>query len=343
MALYQPLSSYDYREHTLYTHIAGDFSLGKINGFRFLRHYPEDSVTDLHLSTLSWTDASALLSSIEATRDLCANTAYLDAPPQSISDNRAYQQLFDSLSYFKRHHCPLLLSYIESFYSASIPLQEFRFYLDAWQCFGPSAKSNDSLVLMAFYSAVVVGDIVQAQSLEALTRQIFSSLPVNSLIYIMTSNIFCLYLIRLGRPLTDVLSLNSSIINKVAPDQSEALSILLLNRARLMARLGSPSQALRNLQLSFSLRCELAEPPCGLSLLYLLYYLRWSSSCISYSTIFDLIGLPGLTSLSWRMASLLGLPAQARLIFVNRRLIVPASIVCSNSLFEWATYFMDNI
>ena len=339
MPPYTPLSSFDYRESNIYSHILGDFSEAIIEKFNIIQYISPSCSSNLVVSTLGWSQASLLVDSpykITAAFDIKIKA---DDINHSEYEFACYSGLLAALTYFSGKEALLLAEHIESFKTYAIALQEFWLYKSYWCHFSARAKSEPFLLLMAFYSAVVVGDMKLAQTLESSARIFLGFLPKDSSINIMTSNIFCLYFIRLGRPLFEILDLNREILDHASINQSELRSILLLNRARLLARLGFSVEALVILQSSYSLRCSFANPPCGLTLLYVLYYLRWSNSEHNFSTLFDLIGKPGLTSLSWRFSSLLGVPSNTRLIFVNRRFTLPAQINHNLTLAEIVSCF----
>jgi hypothetical protein len=334
MPPYTPLSSFDYRESNIYSHILGDFSEAMIRKLNIIQHVPASCSSNLVISTLDWSQASFLIDSPHKITSAFNRTIQTDDINHSEYEFACYSRLLAALSYFSSEESLLLSEHIESFKTSAIPLQEFWLYKSYWCRFSAKAKSEPFLLLMAFYSAVVVGDMKLAQTLESSVHTFMGFLPKDSSINVMISNIFCLYFIRLGQPLSEILDLNREILNHASVDHSELRSILLLNRARLLARLGFSVEALAVLQSSYSLRCSLTNLPCGLTLLYALYYLRWSDSVHKFSTLFDLIGEPGLTSLSWRFSSLLGVPSNTRLIFVNRRFTLPSHINHNSTLAE---------
>lgn len=339
MQPYTALSSFDYRASNIYLFILDNLSESMIKRYNVIQHVHPGRSTDIVISTLGWSQASALIDSPSKISGALNKALHARDSKHSKYEFDCYFRLLSALTYFSSEESLLLSEHVEFFRASCIPLQEFWLFKSIWYRFNAKAKSEPFLLLIAFYSAVVVGDIKLAQNLESSVSISLDLLPKDSFLHIMLSNIFCLYFIRLGKPLPEILEMNQEILDHTSIHKSELRSIILLNRARLLARLGFSVEALSILQSSFSLRCSLENPPCGLTLLYVLYYMRWSNSIHKFSTVFESIGEPGLTSLSWRFSSLLGVPSSTRLIFVNRRFVLPPQIKETVTLAEIVPFF----
>ena len=329
-------SSFDYRDENIYTF--GSLStfdpFADISSVQYLSS--SASQKPLAIASINWTKAFSLLSQVEITSLGVESSIFSTDFSQREYENFCYGKLFISLRSFSSCNQSNLTSNILDYQHYCLPLQEFGYYLSRWHCFNAIAKADPYLTMIAFYSAVVLGDVSLSQKLEAGARIFINSLTSDVISYSMFRNIYCLYLLRTGCDLRDVLSVNQSILDKLRDLSPESSAILLLNRARIFARLGDFSSAITFLCKSFELRQSLAPLPSALKLLYLLYYFRWSYTPFFLLSFLTDFSTPGLTPLSWRFNSFFpGLPS-SRLFILNCRINYPESFLTQLPLCDLA-------
>jgi hypothetical protein len=333
----RPGSYYDYRLDSLYSQLLAD---GRICNQHsdLIQCHNLGQCPDLKVWTLNWPGAARLLQ-----MQVAASPSVLHEPAsgERVAGNEElehYRLLFETLALLKQEDPDQLPLLIENYQTACVPLQEFYLFHQACKEFAPSAACHPYLGLMAFYSAVMVDDRFAALHLEPAGLRFQAMHPMDTMPHAMVGNLLCLHRLRQGAAEAEVLDTNTSIIAALESSEietplcqwpaplQELLSVLYLNRARLLGRLECTFEALAALQRSFAIRRAMYALPDGLTLLYLLYHARWSQLGYTASTLLARFSQPGFCSFSWRLASHFGLPLGTRVIVANRRLALPSGL-----------------
>lgn len=342
----RPGSYYDYRQDSVYSKMLADASICDQHSDLIKSHHLDQGVQDLTVWTLNWPSAAQLLQAQLATSLSVLHEPGLALGVEASQEWERYRLLFDTLALLKQEDPVQLPLLVDNYQTACVPLQEFYLFHQATKQFAPSAASHPYLGLMAFYAAVMVDDRLAAVHLEPAAHRFQAVLPVGTVAHAMVRNVLCLHRLRQGISEAEVLDANASIIASLEPAEEEAplsqwpaplqesLSVLYLNRARLLGRLQRTAEALAALQRSFAIKKAMCVLPDGLTLLYVLYHARWSQLPYTASSLLARFSEPGVCTFSWRLASHFGLPSGTRVIVGNRRLSLPAGLENISTLDE---------